>query len=129
MPLIKFHIYRGQWIDELEALLDTVHEVMVRTFQVPERDRYQIVFEHDQHHLRALDTGLDIPRTERFVMLEILSRPRSAESKMTFYSEVCVALGSRFNLADSDVMISFTINSDEDWSFGRGRAQFMTNEL
>jgi len=129
MPLIKFHIYRGQWVDELEALMDTVHEVMVRTFEVPDRDRYQIVFEHDKSHLRALDTGLDIPRTDRFVMLEVLSRPRSAESKLAFYNDVCVALGVRFNLADSDVMTSFTINSDEDWSFGRGRAQFITKEL
>ena len=32
-------------------------------------------------------------------------------------------------VAPSDVMISMVENSDEDWSFGLGRAQFLTGEL
>jgi hypothetical protein len=29
----------------------------------------------------------------------------------------------------SDVVVSIVTNSDEDWSFGNGRAQFLTGEL
>jgi hypothetical protein len=32
-------------------------------------------------------------------------------------------------MASSDVMISFVQNADEDWSFGKGRAQFLSGEL
>jgi hypothetical protein len=32
-------------------------------------------------------------------------------------------------IATSDVMISLVTNTDEDWSFGNGRAQFLTGEL
>jgi hypothetical protein len=30
---------------------------------------------------------------------------------------------------ESDVVVSIVTNSDEDWSFGNGRAQFLTGEL
>jgi hypothetical protein len=29
----------------------------------------------------------------------------------------------------ADLIVSITENSDEDWSFGHGRAQFLTGEL
>jgi len=29
----------------------------------------------------------------------------------------------------SDVIVSFTTNSDADWSFGGGKAQFLNGEL
>jgi len=29
----------------------------------------------------------------------------------------------------SDIVVSITQNADEDWSFGNGRAQFITGEL
>jgi hypothetical protein len=129
MPLMKFNLLKGRTKEELNRLLDTAHEAMVQSFDVPERDRYQIVLEHDASHLRALDTGLDIPRTEKFVLLEVVSRPRPREVKLAFYQRLCTALQETCGIADSDVMIAFTINSDEDWSFGNGRAQFVTGEL
>ncbi|MDF0699423.1 tautomerase family protein [Rhizobium sp. MC63] len=129
MPLMKFHIYRGRSAEQIDTLLDAAHDAMVRSFNVPERDRYQILNEHEPSHLRALDTGLDIPRTDRFVMVEVVSRPRSTEEKTTFYEALCSALQERCGTASTDVMVSFTQNTDEDWSFGRGRAQFLVGEL
>jgi hypothetical protein len=32
-------------------------------------------------------------------------------------------------IAPSDVLVTFVTNTDEDWSFGLGRAQFLTGEL
>lgn len=129
MPLMKFNLLKGRTSEELNRLLDTAHQAMVQSFDVPERDRYQIVLEHDASHLRALDTGLDIPRTEKFLLLEVVSRPRAREVKLAFYQRLCTALQATCGIAASDVMIAFTINSDEDWSFGNGRAQFITGEL
>lgn len=64
MPLLKFHLYKGRSTDELNRLLDVAHDAMVKTFEVPAKDRYQVVNEHHPSHMRALDTGLGIPRTE-----------------------------------------------------------------
>lgn len=129
MPLLKFNIIRGRSRQEIDTLLDAAHEAMLEAFKVPERDRYQIVLEHDAHMLRALDTGLGIPRSEKFVLLEVVSRPRSKEAKQAFYRLMAQTLESRCGISPNDLMVSFVINSDEDWSFGGGRAQFLTGEL
>ena len=129
MPLLKFHMRRGRAREEVVVILDAAHEAMVRSFGVPERDRYQIATEHDASHFHALDTGLGITRSDAFVLLEVVSRPRPRTAKVAFYADLCSTLRTRCGIAGSDVMVSFTENADEDWSFGEGRAQFLTGEL
>ncbi|RUX21507.1 tautomerase family protein [Mesorhizobium sp. M7A.F.Ca.US.011.01.1.1] len=129
MPLMKFHVHAGWSQESLNALLDIAHRSMVRSFQVPERDRYQIVNQHPPGTMIALDTGLDIPRTERFVLVEVVSRPRTVEQKQTFYADLSQDLHEGCGVPPSDLMVSFVENSDADWSFGHGRAQFLTKEL
>lgn len=129
MPLLKIHLLKGRSPDQIAQLLDAVHGAMVRSFRVPDRDRYQLLFEHEPSHLRALDTGLDIPRTSQFVLLEVVSRPRAQAEKLVFYENLCIDLEAACAIAASDVMISFVENTDDDWSFGHGRAQFVTGEL
>lgn len=129
MPLLKFHVYKGRSGEEVNLLLDATHEAMVRSFNVPERDRYQILNEYEPSHLRALDTGLNIPRTERFILLEVVSRPRSRDEKVRFYDNLCRTLQEKCGIAASDVMISFVQNTDDDWSFGNGQAQFVDGLL
>jgi hypothetical protein len=129
MPLVKVHVLKSRSLREIEVLLDAIHTVIVASFGVPERDRYQILHEHEQSHVRFLDTGLDIPRTEKFVLLEIISRPRPRAAKEAFYSNLTRELQIRCEIQPSDVMITMLNNSDEDWSFGLGRAQFLTGEL
>ncbi|MGK6316644.1 tautomerase family protein [Neorhizobium sp. DT-125] len=129
MPLMKFHVYEGRSDAEISLLLDTAHDSMVRSFGVPERDRYQILSEHRASHLRALDTGLQIGRTHKFVLVEVVSRPRDQAQKIAFYDILCKDLRSKCGIDASDVMISFVENSDADWSFGHGKAQFLTGDL
>jgi hypothetical protein len=38
-------------------------------------------------------------------------------------------LAARCGIAPDDVIVNFVANADEDWSFGAGRAQFLTGEL
>lgn len=129
MPLLKFHLHQGRSADEVGLLLDAAHEAMVQSFDVPKADRYQVVSEYQHPFLQALDTGLGIPRTEKFVLVEVVSRPRGRQAKVDFYQNLCLALEKKCGVQPSDIMISFVENSDEDWSFGYGRAQFLNGEL
>lgn len=129
MPLIKVHIRKGRSEAEVELLLDTMHEVMLSAFNVPERDRYQLVFEHEASHFRALDTGLGFERTSKFVLFEVVSRPRPRSEKLSFYQGLATRLDSECGISASDIMVSFVENTDDDWSFGAGEAQFVTGEL
>lgn len=129
MPLMKFDVMEGRDDAQLQALLDAAHRAMVEAFDVPERDRYQIVNEHRPGRMIVQDTGLDIPRTRDVIILSVTSRPRSEASKVRFYELLTQALQTHCNIQPSDVMVSIVINEDADWSFGHGRAQFLTGEL
>ena len=129
MPLLRFDLIEGRSHAELKGLLDAAHEAMLEAFQVPARDRYQIVHEHKASRMVVEDTGLSIPRTDKVVMLQVTSRPRSEEMKVAFYRLLCERLEAACGIKPTDVMVNFIINSDADWSFGHGRAQFLTGEL
>lgn len=129
MPLIRIDAIAGRSPQDVETLLDAVHRAMLAAFKVPARDRYQVYTEYPAAHLIAQDTGLDIPRTQKFVLISVTTRPRSRAEKETFYKLLCQELWEHCAIAPSDVMISLVTNTDEDWSFGNGRAQFLTGEL
>jgi phenylpyruvate tautomerase PptA (4-oxalocrotonate tautomerase family) len=129
MPLIRVDLYEGRSDDELTKLLDTMHDVMVEAFKVPVGDRYQIVTEHRPSRMIMHDTGLNIPRTKSFVMIQVTTRPRTREMKETFYKRMAEELDKVCGVKPSDLMVNFVTCTDEDWSFGYGRAQFLTKEL
>lgn len=129
MPLIRVDLYEGRGDAELQKLLDTMHAVMVESFKVPMRDRYQIVTEHRPSRMIIEDTGLGMVRTKDFVMIQVTTRTRTREMKETFYKRMVEELEKVCGVKPSDVMMNFVTCTDEDWSFGMGRAQFLTKEL
>ena len=129
MPLLRFDLVEGRTDAELTTLLDAAHEAMLESLKVPVRDRYQIVHEHKASRMIIEDTGLDIPRTDKIVMLQVTSRPRSEEAKTAFYRLLTEKLEAKCGIKPTDVMVNFVINSDADWSFGHGRAQFLVGDL
>jgi hypothetical protein len=129
MPLLYFDVIEGRNGGELTALLDTAHAAVVEAFEVPERDRYQVVRSHPAGQIVALDTGLGIGRSDRLVMIHVVSRARTRAQKEKFYGLLAERLYRECGLAPADLIVSMTENGDEDWSFGSGRAQFLTGEL
>jgi len=120
---------QGRNPDQIKALLDATHRVVVAAFKVPQRDRYQVVHEHPALHFIVEDTGLGITRTRNCVVIQVTTRPHEREAKENFYKMLVRELETTCGLAPSDVVVSMVTNSDEDWSFGNGRAQFLTGEL
>lgn len=129
MPLLRFDVKKGRSTEEITTLLDAAHRAVLTAFSVPARDRYQVVHEHDGAHFVVQDTGLDIVRTDNVVVVSVTSRPRSRAEKEAFYTELCRELKTSCQIESSDVMVNIVTNTDDDWSFGNGRAQFLTGEL
>jgi phenylpyruvate tautomerase PptA (4-oxalocrotonate tautomerase family) len=129
MPLLTIHVQVGRTAQELGELLDAVHASVVEAFDVPPRDRYQIVHEHEASHLVVQDTGLGIERTRDVVVVQVTSRPRPQQQKQAFYRLLCEQLERHCGIGATDVVVAITENTDDDWSFGLGRAQFLTGEL
>ncbi|OBI36219.1 tautomerase family protein [Mycobacterium sp. E2238] len=129
MPLLYIDLIEGRTPSEVRALLDAVHESVVEAFGVPPRDRYQVVRTHPAHEIVALDTGLGISRSSNQVIINVVSRRRTRAMKEKFYELLATNLAERCGLDPADLIVAITENGDEDWSFGHGRAQFLTGEL
>jgi hypothetical protein len=129
MPLVRIDAIGGRSPNEIKELLDATHRAVLSAFKVPERDRYQIYQEHPEGNVVVQDTGLEIARTKNVVIITVISRPRSQEMKQAFYRDLCRELKDSCGIEPSDVVVSIVTNSDADWSFGNGVAQFLTGEL
>ncbi len=129
MPLLYVDLIEGRNPAEIRTLLDAIHDAVVEAFGVPPRDRYQVVNTHPAHEMVAWDTGLRIDRSPGLVVLHVVSRHRSTEMKQRFYMLLADNLAARSGLDPADLIVSITDNGDDDWSFGYGRAQFLTGEL
>jgi phenylpyruvate tautomerase PptA (4-oxalocrotonate tautomerase family) len=129
MPLLYFNVLEGRTDSELQTMLDAAHRAMLAAFKTPPRDRYQIVNEYKPSRMVVEDTGLGIPRTDKVVVVQVVSRPRGKEAKQIFYKLLTEELQKSCGIAPSDVMVSIIENTDADWSFGLGRAQFLEGDL
>jgi phenylpyruvate tautomerase PptA (4-oxalocrotonate tautomerase family) len=129
MPLVKIHLVEGRDRAAVQALADTVHEVIVETFAGPERDRYQIIHEHARDHLILLDTGLGIERSDGVVLIEITQQGRGEAQKQALYRRLAELLCDRSQARPEDLIVAVSENERADWSFGFGQAQFLSGVL
>ena len=128
MPLVRIDVIKGRTDEELTLLADTIQEVLVETFATPELDRYQIIHEHRPGLIKAWDTGLGFKRTDKIVVLQITQQGRSTDQKQAMYAALSSKL-EKIGVPPTDLIISVVENTREDWSFGMGRAQFLTGDL
>ncbi|MBY0094609.1 tautomerase family protein [Priestia megaterium] len=129
MPLLRFDVIEGRDEKELKTLLDAAHRAMLEAFGVPERDRYQIVHQHPDHEMIIEDTGLGFERSKDLVIISVTSKQRTEEQKQALYRLIVKELGESCGIQPNDIMISIVENSNADWSFGMGEAQFLTGKL
>lgn len=129
MPLMRIDMIKGREPADIMKILDISYSVMLEAFEAPEGDRYQVVSQHEPYEMQILDTGLGVKRTPEVLVFSLTSRPRPTAQKEMFYSRLVSELHNKMNIRKEDVMINITINSDEDWSFFGGKAQFLTGDL
>lgn len=128
MPLVRIDVVEGRTEQELTLLADTIQDVLIETFTTPVLDRYQIIHEHKAGLIKALDTGLGYKRTDKIVILQITQQGRTAEQKQAMYARMSQRLED-IGIPKTDLIISVIENTKEDWSFGLGKAQFLTGDL
>jgi hypothetical protein len=89
----------------------------------------QIITQHDVGELICEDTNLGISRSDDLLVIQIFQQGRTAATKQATYAALSEALGREAGLRGEDLIVSCSGNTKEDWSFGFGRAQFLTGEL
>jgi phenylpyruvate tautomerase PptA (4-oxalocrotonate tautomerase family) len=127
--LVRIDINQGRTTDEVQLLADTVQDVMLDVFAAPPGDRYQIISEHPAGQLIVEDSGLGLRRTDGLVIIQIVQQGRNVDQKQRVYAELAARLAERCGIRPADLVVSMVENERADWSFGLGRAQFLTGEL
>jgi hypothetical protein len=126
---MKIDLIKGREREEIKKILNISYEVMLVTFKAPKGDRYQIVNQHEDYEMQILDTGLGVERTKNVIVFTIITRPRTQQQKQSFYSELTKKLHDDMGIRKEDIMFSLIENTDEDWSFFNGEAQFLNGTL
>lgn len=129
MPLVRIDLLEGRSDAEIKTLMDAVQRCVLEAFKVPAKDRYQIVTEHKPGRMILLDTGLGFDRSDRAMVIQVFTSPRTTVNKTKFYKLLAEYLEAKCGLDPKDLLISVMTNTDVDWSFGFGETQYLTGKL
>ena len=125
MPLVHISLMKGKAPDFGKKVGEIVYRTMMDTINVPVKDNFQIITEHDANTL-VYDPGyLDIARTDGIVIVQItLNDGRTVELKKAFYKALADRLHRELGIRMEDVFISLVEEKKENWSFGNGVGQY-----
>lgn len=126
MPLVRIDLIEGMGDHRVAAIGSAVHEALVATLGVPERDHFQIINEHARDRFIYDRSYLDIQRGDHPVFVQVFLSARTTQEKQAFYAAVAKGLSEKAHVKPEDVTIVLTPNTREDWSFGNGEAQYVT---
>jgi phenylpyruvate tautomerase PptA (4-oxalocrotonate tautomerase family) len=126
MPLVRISLQAGKPDAYRSAIADNVYLALRETVNIPEGDRFQIVTEHKPQQLIFDPNFMGMQRSTDFVLIRIfLTRGRSTAIKQALFRSIVDKLGAAPGIRPDDVMIVLTEVGLDDWSFGRGEAQYV----
>jgi 4-oxalocrotonate tautomerase len=125
LPLTRISLRRGKPAAYKRALMTALYQAMRETFDVPDEDRFIAITEHDQDTSWFSPNYLGIDRSDNFVMIQItVSNTRTAEKKKALYRRIVELLATSPGVRPEDVLINLVEVTKENWSFGKGEAQY-----
>jgi phenylpyruvate tautomerase PptA (4-oxalocrotonate tautomerase family) len=125
MPLIRISLLKGKPASYRRKVGDAVHQALVETVDVPAKDRFQLITEHDPEDFVYDREYLGITRSRDLVIIDItMSFGRSLALKRALYRTVAARLAAAVQLRPEDVLITLVETARENWSFGNGNASY-----
>lgn len=126
MPLVRIE-HSDSRTNGVE-IASAIHEAIVTVYAIPVRDRFQVITARPATTIIAEDAGLGFDRNDPVIIQIFTQRGRSDQIKQELYAEIAHRLAA-VGVAGEDVFIGYVENGPQDWSFGFGRAQYLTGEL
>ncbi|HUN67740.1 MAG TPA: tautomerase family protein [Burkholderiales bacterium] len=129
MPLVRVALMKGKPASYRRKVGDAVHQSLVETIDVPAKDRFQLITEHDAEDFVYDREYLGIARSRDLVIIQItLSAGRSLHLKRRLYRRIAERLAAAVQLRPEDVWINLVEVAKENWSFGHGVASYAPEE-
>lgn len=102
-----------------------VHQEMVHTINVPEKDCFQVISEHDNNSLIYDSNYLGIHRSDGIIYIQItLNEGRHVDLKKSLYKNIADRLHNELDIRKEDVLINLVEVKKENWPFGNGLTQY-----
>lgn len=125
MPLVHISLRTGKPDEYRQAIFDGVYQAMRDTFNVPEDDQFMTITEHDPSNFRYGASYLGIARSDDVIYIQISAmNSRTAEQKKALYARTVELLGGNPGMRSEDVFINIIEGVKENWSLGKGVAQY-----
>ena len=128
MPLVRISLLKGRPAELRRKIGDAIHRALVETIDVPQRDRFQVLTEHEPGDLIYDSEYLGIARTDQIVIVQItLSAGRTLAQKRALFRRIADNLAA-LGLRREDAWINLVEVAKENWSFGSGVASYAPAE-
>ena len=125
MPLVRIDLRKGKDAAYRHNIGRVVYEALV-SVGVPDKDRFQVIGEHDADTFLFDPSYLGIQRTDDLVIIQITwNEGRTVEQKKALYKAIAEGLTKSPGLRPEDVFINLVEVKKENWSFGNGVAQYV----
>ena len=125
MPLVRVDLKKQQDPTYAKRVGQLIYAALRSAIGVPENDNFQILAEHDDQHFIFDPQYLGIQRTDNLVVIQItLSEGRTLEQKKLLYKTIVENLNTQLAVRLEDVFINLVEVKKENWSFGKGIAQY-----
>jgi 4-oxalocrotonate tautomerase len=125
MPLVRISLLKGKPASYRRKVGDAVHQALVETIDVPAKDRFQLITEHDPEDFVYDREYLGIARSRDLVIIQLtISAGRSLSLKRALFRTIMERLAAAVQLRPEDVWINLVETAKENWSFGNGIASY-----
>lgn len=127
MPLVRIDLVRGKPAAYRKAVGEIVYNAMRETIDVPADDKFQIITEHAPEELNISAGYLGSTYSADIILIQMtISIGRTVEKKQALFRRVVEELHKQLGVRPDDVMINLVETTKENWSFGKGIAQYVT---
>ncbi len=117
MPVVRITIRSGKPPEYKKALLDGVHDALVRSFKIPEQDRYQALLEIGPDQFEAPPA-----KSDNITIIEMtIFKGRSIEAKKMLYASIVSNLAKHPGIAGDDILIVLHEPPLENWGIRGGK--------
>ncbi len=126
MPFVRIDLIRGKPAQYRKTVGEIVYKAMTDLIDVPQNDKFQVITEHAPEEMNFADSYMGNRYTQDIVFIQItLTAGRSVELKQAFYKRIVDDLHKQLNVRPDDVVINLVEVVKENWSFGKGIAQYV----
>jgi phenylpyruvate tautomerase PptA (4-oxalocrotonate tautomerase family) len=121
MPFTRISLLAGKSPQYLAAVADSLDRALVESLEVPEKDRFVAIHQHQPGELIFDRTYRGGPRSDDYIFFHITTgKARSAQTKARFYRRLVELLAKAPGVRPEDVMVAIANSNFEDWSFASG---------